>query len=335
MLAEAKLDLKQIDCEIATFSEDAAKLEKVRLTGLADLLHEMKQAGVAEAALSETTTNSFPILSALYNGDQRGAEEQLFTLVEKHGADYAQGKLDEQVVVLGGRISAYTRRYSKDVGRALFQATKGAKTFLKLTNGIGLAMVANDLTESANAVWMSQMKSEEMKRVAARAKEELSDVERQLNAVTSLVSTLLNSREGTVSRWRNHGVAIPDDYFTESCLVEDEGFNGVWKVKPEIGVGQDIVLQIEDNRFWIKSGNGMESCGVLGGEFDLMTGDQVIGSYATTCGDLHIKAKVAMQKHEEDYGLTMCLSAATGKPDDCTIGNYYWDAERVGDLALK
>lgn len=333
--AEAEHELKQIDCEIATFSEDAAKLEKIRLTSLATLLQEMKRAGVAEAALKGTATKSFPILSALYNGDQLAAEEQLFTLVEKHGEDYVQGKLDEQVVALGGRVSAYTRRYSKGAGAALFQATKGAKTFLKLTNGIGLAMVAYDLTESANAVWMSQMKSEEMKRVAERAKRELNDVEAQLNAAVSLISTLLDSREGTISRWRKYGAVIPDDYFTESCKVEDEGFNGVWRVNPETGAGQGIVLQIEDNKFWVNVGNGMDSCGVLENQFDLVTKDQVIGSYSSSCGDLNVKGKVAMQKVGEDYGLFLCMSAATGEPDDCPVGDYYWDAERADDLALK
>lgn len=332
--AEAKRDLKQIDCEIAAFSEEAAKLEKVRLTRLATLLQDMKRAGVTEAALKQTAAESFPILSALYNGGSV-SDEHLLKLVETHGGNYAQGKLDDQVVVLGGRLSAYARRYSKDAGTALFKATKTAKNFMKMTNLIGLGILAYDLTKSANVVWMSQMKSEEMKRVVASSTRELNDVEGHLKAVTSLISTLLDSREGTVSRWRRYGAVIPDDYFTEGCEVEDEGFNGVWRVKPELGVSQGTVLQIEDDKFWIKIGDGMDSCSVLHSQFDLVTRDQVIGSYASSCGDMNVKGKVAMQKVGDEYSLALCISASTAQPEDCRVGDYYWAAERAGDLALK
>lgn len=64
--AEAKHDLKQIDCEIATFSEEAAKLEKVRLTKLATLLQDMKRAGATEAALKQTAAESFECVVVQY-----------------------------------------------------------------------------------------------------------------------------------------------------------------------------------------------------------------------------------------------------------------------------
>lgn len=119
-----------------------------------------------------------------------------------------------------------------------------------------------------------------------------------------------------------------------TCGMEDEQpsgaaddlFDGVWH---QASTGEKgITLQVAGAEFSLTLGEGMESCGTITGTLSVKTTDEIGGSFHGRCSDLNMQGKVGMQRNENDYTLTSCVSMATGKPDTCSLG-YFATAERA------